>query len=126
TTAIDWFIIILILTQATFGLYIAFWDAYYNPVIRNDGSAIYASSWFTTDIGSWLRSLLVFDPDTSKIGGMPWAYQFHFANGLFIIAVFPFTRLMHLLSYPFRYMWRSYQVVIFNRVPYTRDHHWDK
>lgn len=126
TSTLDWFIIILILTQAIFGLYIAFWYSYYNPVVRDNGTAIYASSWFTSDIGGWLRSLLVFNPDISGVSGYPWALQFHFANGLFIIAIFPFTRLMHLLSYPFRYMWRSYQVVIFNRVPHTRDWHWDK
>ncbi|OLS23175.1 MAG: Respiratory nitrate reductase 2 gamma chain [Candidatus Heimdallarchaeota archaeon LC_2] len=123
TTTLDWFIIILILTQAVFGLYIAFWRAYYDPP---GGDVVYASSWFVSDIGGWLRSLLAFDPDIGTMTQFPWALKFHFANGLLIIAIFPFTRLMHMLSYPFRYMWRSYQVVIWNREPYTRDWHWDK
>lgn len=137
TTTLDWFIVILIIIQAILGLFLAFWVSYFVPEIRDDGTAIYASSWFTSDIGGWLTSLLAFNPDISGVTGHNHYWRvtdgvsidlikFHFANGLFIIAIFPFTRLMHLASYPFRYIWRSYQVVIWNRPPHTRDWHWDK
>ena len=125
TSSADWLILIALLVQACFGLWIAFWYSYYDPKFNNDADPIYASSWFTSDIGGWFKSLLAFDPQIDKVTGYGWQLQFHFINGLFIIAIFPFTRLVHLLSYPFRYMWRSYQVVIWNRQPYRKDGQWD-
>lgn len=137
TSTIDWVILVALLVQACFGLWIAFWNSQYVgwpsftdawPFIdakKAESGTIYASSWFTSDIGEWFRSLLAFNPQIDKVAGYEWQLQFHFINGLFIIAIFPFTRLVHLFSYPFRYIWRSYQVVIWNRPPYKRDWQWD-
>ena len=120
TSTIDWVMLVSLLVQASFGLWIAFWYSYYS---RED--PVYASSWFTSDIGEWFKSLLAFNPQIDKVTGYEWQLQYHFINGLFIIAIFPFTRLVHVFSYPFRYIWRSYQVVIWNRPPYKRDWQWD-
>ena len=41
-----------------------------------------------------------------------WLYKFHIFLGMVIVAVFPFTRLVHMLSVPIRYLWRpGYQIV---------------
>ena len=40
-----------------------------------------------------------------------WLYKLHIFLGLVIVALFPFTRLVHMLSIPFRYIWRPWQVV---------------
>jgi nitrate reductase gamma subunit len=36
-------------------------------------------------------------------------------GGFLLIAVFPFTRLVHAVTVPITYLWRPYQVVIWNR-----------
>jgi nitrate reductase gamma subunit len=36
-------------------------------------------------------------------------------NGFLVIALFPFSRLVHLIMFPFWYLWRPYQLVISNR-----------
>jgi len=41
-----------------------------------------------------------------------WLYKFHIFLGMVIVAIFPFTRLVHMLSVPVRYLWRpGYQIV---------------
>ena len=41
--------------------------------------------------------------------------QFHIIGAFVILALLPFTRLVHLLSLPYSYLWRPYQLVIWNR-----------
>jgi menaquinol-cytochrome c reductase iron-sulfur subunit len=36
-------------------------------------------------------------------------------NAFVVIGLFPFTRLVHLFTFPITYLWRSYQVVTWNR-----------
>jgi nitrate reductase gamma subunit len=44
--------------------------------------------------------------------GVHWLYKTHIFLGLVIVALFPFTRLVHMLSVPIRYLWRpGYQIV---------------
>jgi nitrate reductase gamma subunit len=44
--------------------------------------------------------------------GVHWLYKVHIFLGLVIVALFPFTRLVHMLSVPIRYLWRpGYQIV---------------
>jgi nitrate reductase gamma subunit len=41
-----------------------------------------------------------------------WLYKLHIFLGMVIVAIFPFTRLVHMLSVPIRYLWRpGYQIV---------------
>jgi nitrate reductase gamma subunit len=35
-------------------------------------------------------------------------------TGFLVIALFPFSRLVHLIMFPFWYLWRPYQLVIRN------------
>jgi nitrate reductase gamma subunit len=36
-------------------------------------------------------------------------------GGFMLIALFPFTRLVHMITFPITYLWRPYQVVIWYR-----------
>jgi len=41
-----------------------------------------------------------------------WLFKLHLFLGLTIFLLFPFTRLVHMLSAPVRYLWRpGYQIV---------------
>ncbi|MEF3351841.1 respiratory nitrate reductase subunit gamma [Paenibacillus sp. GYB006] len=61
-------------------------------------------------IGPWLRGVLIFRPDASLMSEVPLIFQIHVVLGLSLFAVFPFTRLVHMLSMPIKYLRRSYVV----------------
>ncbi|WP_424939491.1 respiratory nitrate reductase subunit gamma [Aliiroseovarius sp. S253] len=62
---------------------------------------------------SWAQGIFTFDgAAASYISDVSWIFKLHLFLGLTIILVFPFTRLVHMLSVPVRYIWRpGYQVV---------------
>lgn len=61
----------------------------------------------------WAQGIVTFDTRAaSYIAGASWIFKLHIFLGLTIFLVFPFTRLVHMLSAPVRYLWRpGYQVV---------------
>ena len=62
---------------------------------------------------AWAQGIFTFDPQAATyIAGAAWIFKLHIFLGLTIFLVFPFTRLVHMLSAPVRYLWRpGYQVV---------------
>ncbi|MCK0142284.1 respiratory nitrate reductase subunit gamma [Aliiroseovarius sp. F20344] len=62
---------------------------------------------------SWAQGIFTFDgAAASYIADVSLVFKLHLFLGLTIILVFPFTRLVHMLSAPVRYLWRpGYQVV---------------
>ncbi|MBT6510828.1 MAG: respiratory nitrate reductase subunit gamma [Rhodospirillaceae bacterium] len=62
---------------------------------------------------SWAQGIFTFDPAASSyIAGAHWIFKLHLFLGLTIFLIFPFTRLVHMLSAPVRYLWRpGYQIV---------------
>ena len=62
---------------------------------------------------AWAQGIFTFDTAAaSYIAGVSMVFKLHLFLGLTIFLVFPFTRLVHMLSVPVRYTWRSgYQVV---------------
>lgn len=61
-------------------------------------------------IGPWLRGVLMFRPDSTLMSTVPFIFKVHVVLGLSLFAVFPFTRLVHILSLPVKYLNRSYVV----------------
>jgi nitrate reductase gamma subunit len=45
---------------------------------------------------------------------MPWTIKYHVVGAFLIIALIPFTRLVHVLVLPLHYLVRPYQRVIWN------------
>lgn len=62
---------------------------------------------------SWAQGLYTLNISASThILDVHWIYKLHLFLGLTIFLVFPFTRLVHMLSVPVRFIWRpGYQVV---------------
>lgn len=62
---------------------------------------------------NWAQGIFTFDPNASGyILDVHPVFRAHLFLGLTILLVFPFTRLVHMLSAPVRYLWRpGYQVV---------------
>ena len=62
---------------------------------------------------SWAQGIFTFQSDAaSYVADVHWLFKAHLFLGLTIFLIFPFTRLVHMLSAPIRYLWRpGYQVV---------------
>lgn len=62
---------------------------------------------------SWAQGIFTFQGDAaSYVADVHPIFKLHLVLGLTILLLFPFTRLVHMLSAPVRYLWRpGYQVV---------------
>ncbi|AMV11017.1 respiratory nitrate reductase subunit gamma [Geobacillus stearothermophilus] len=71
---------------------------------------------YRTTIGPWFRGLLTFRPNPAYMEAVPLWFQIHILAAFGLFAVWPFTRLVHVFSFPLRYLQRSY-VVYRKRMP---------
>jgi nitrate reductase gamma subunit len=62
---------------------------------------------------TWSQSVITLNLNAwAMVVDVHWLYKTHIFLGLLITILFPFTRLVHMLSAPVRYLWRpGYQVV---------------
>lgn len=74
----------------------------------------WGTSWFAAEVTPYLWSLVKLHPDPSYIINLPWAFKLHMVTAFLLIAVFPFTRLVHILVAPNHYFLRKRQVVCWN------------
>jgi nitrate reductase gamma subunit len=104
TSLMDWVLLALLLAQCVLGLWTALFFRW-------------GSQWYLTTSVPWLASLAAIDPQIQYVTPLPLVIKLHFFLAFAITAVFPFTRLVHFISFPITYLWRPYQVVIWNRRP---------
>jgi len=89
----------------------------FTQILSGIGIAVFArwgSTWFAASITPYLRFVFALNPDLNVVNAMPWFVQVHIISAFFIIAVIPFTRFMHFLVAPIDYIWRDYQLVLWN------------
>jgi len=62
---------------------------------------------------NWAQGIFTFNPEAAGyVLDTNLIFKLHITLGLTIFVLFPFTRLVHMLSAPIRYIWRSgYQIV---------------
>jgi nitrate reductase gamma subunit len=101
TTRMDLVLELLLLVQVMLGLWIAL-------------GYRWGSSWFAADLSPYLTSLFTGDPNIVAVSALPLPIRFHIVAAWVIIAIFPFTRLVHLLVAPLHYIARPYQRVMWN------------
>ncbi|MDP4224209.1 MAG: respiratory nitrate reductase subunit gamma [Bacteroidota bacterium] len=75
----------------------------------------WGSTWFTEILTPYLRSVFYFKPDVNAVVALPVLIKIHIISAFILIGMIPYTRFIHFLVYPFDYLWRRYQVVIWNR-----------
>ena len=68
---------------------------------------------YRTCISPWFRSVLAMSPDVSLMADTPLIFKAHVILAMFTMILFPFTRLVHCLSFPFEYFMRS--AIIYRR-----------
>jgi nitrate reductase gamma subunit len=75
----------------------------------------WGSNWFAAFLTPYLRSIFVFNPNIDAVASVnSLSLQIHIVSAFVMIAIIPFTRFVHFLVYPVDYLWRNYQLVIWN------------
>lgn len=71
---------------------------------------------YRTTIAPWLRGLFIFQVQPELMATIPIGFKIHIYATFALYVVWPFTRLVHVFSFPLRYLKRSY-VIYKRRVP---------
>lgn len=101
TSYMDIVVYLILSVQIITGLWVAF-------------TARWGSVWFASVLSPYLESIFTFNPDIKAVSELPFIVKMHLVSAFTMIAIIPFTRFMHFLVFPFSYIWRSYQYVIWN------------
>jgi nitrate reductase gamma subunit len=102
TTPMDLVVLALLLISAVTGILIA-------TVYR------FGSFWFTGVFTPYLWSILTLNPRPELVAPLPWLIKLHVLNFFILLVIFPFSRLVHIVTYPAGYLLRPWQIVIWAR-----------
>jgi nitrate reductase gamma subunit len=58
-------------------------------------------------VSPWFRGIVALDPHASLLTGAPFLFQAHAFTAWLLLAIWPFTRLVHVWSVPLAYVGRS-------------------
>ncbi|MGH3720118.1 MAG: respiratory nitrate reductase subunit gamma [Pseudonocardiaceae bacterium] len=105
TSPVDWVALVLLTIVIVLG------------IIPTVGVTLLGGGYdYRMSVALWFRGLFVGDPDVAVIAHAPLIYQIHATAAWMILAVWPFTRLVHAWSYPLWYLWRPF-IIYRSRVP---------
>jgi nitrate reductase gamma subunit len=102
TSAMDWVLEVALLAEVGLGFLLAV-------------TYRWGSQWYLVTAVPWVLSILTFRPEVSFITSLPWLAKLHFFGAFVLVALFPFGRLLHLATSRLSYLFRPYQVVIWQR-----------
>jgi len=108
TSPMDWILLLVLAFQVLSGVGVALFERW-------------GALWYLSTAVPWLWSVVRLHPDTSSVTGLPVLIQAHILSGFVVILLFPFTRLVHVFAIPLEYLWRPYQVVVWNSHPRQPD-----
>lgn len=91
----------LILT-ATVGFSTIFWSI---------GHAEHGDATVMLRLAEYVQGVVLLQPNPELLRGLDSVYKLHIFLGLSVFLFFPFTRLVHIWSAPFGYLFRAYQIV---------------
>ncbi len=77
----------------------------------------WGSYWGTSVFVPYVRSLFEFQPEPGYVEPLPLVLKLHVLSFYAFLAVFPFSRLVHIVTLPLQYFFRPWQKVIANREP---------
>ena len=93
STPDDYIVLLLLILIAGFGLY------------QSAAELVFGISY---SVGPWIAGVFKLQPDASMVAGAPLVNKLHIVFALLFFAYFPFTKLVHVFSYPFGYMTRPF------------------
>ncbi len=91
TTPMDWVVLILLLAITSLGLI----------------NTLFVQYDYRDTVAPWFRGLWTFTPDFTLMEDVPFLLKLHIFLAFVLVAIFPFTRLVHILSIPFSYIFRK-------------------
>ena len=106
TTPMDIVVLAVLFVQIVSGLWIAI-------------GLRFGAAWATGVVVPYIWSLVVLQPKPELIAPFSVVLQIHIVAFWVFLAIFPFTRLVHILTYPIMYLTRPWQKVVAN-VPARR------
>ena len=107
TSPLDVAVLALILVQVVTGVWIAL-------------GYRWGSFWGTSVFVPYIWSLLTFQPQPELVAPLPFVLQLHAFSFFVFLAVFPFSRLVHIVTLPLGYLTRPWQKVVrMRREPYV-------
>ncbi|BBX75241.1 respiratory nitrate reductase subunit gamma [Mycobacterium shinjukuense] len=71
---------------------------------------VFASYNYRDTVSPWFRSLFSLHPAAELMAHTPWTFQLHALIVLALLAIWPYTRLVHMFSAPVGYLVRPYLV----------------
>jgi len=80
----------------------------------------WGAAWATATVVPYLRSVLVLNPDPTLVTDLPVLLRLHLVGAWLLVALLPFSRLVHALFFPLAWLWREPQVVIFSQTERPR------
>jgi nitrate reductase gamma subunit len=105
TSKMDWVVLFLLLVSVVTGVWTA--TAYR-----------FGSYWFTGVFTPYLLSLITLQPRLDIVAPLPFIIKLHVLNFFVLMAIFPFSRLVHIFTYPLGYLIRPWQIVVRGRRNY--------
>ena len=102
SSSMDYVVLILLLVSVLTGVIVA-------TTYR------FGSYWFTGIFTPYLWSILTLQPRPELVAPLPWVIKLHVINFFVLLALFPFSRLVHIITYPLGYLLRPWQIVIWAR-----------
>lgn len=98
----DIFILIWLMLTLILGL---------STTVVSAGHAAHGNADVMMTLASWAKSVVLFAPQPELVSKVESIFRWHLVFGMTIFVVFPFTRLVHIWSFPFGYAMRAYQIV---------------
>ncbi len=98
TTSADLIVLLLLIAQVGLGVVSA---------LRLGHGAV----WATGTVVPYLWGLFTLRPELAYVADFPPVFKLHLIGAWLLLLLFPFTRLVHVISLPLGYLWRAPQVV---------------
>jgi nitrate reductase gamma subunit len=99
TSPVDWVALILLAIVIALG------------IAETVGTGLLGGGYnYRQSVALWFRGLFVANPDVDAIAHAPFIYQLHATAAWAVLAVWPFSRLVHAWSAPVWYLWRPFIV----------------
>jgi nitrate reductase gamma subunit len=102
TSPLDGLVLGALLVQAGTGLWIGY-------------SLRWGSGWYLHTAAPWLASLVRLEPEIGAMAVLPPLVKVHAIGAFVLLALVPFTRLLHAFVWPVGYLWRAPQLVLWRR-----------
>lgn len=75
----------------------------------------FGSYWFAGIFSPYIVSIFTLAPRLDLVTPLPWTIKLHVLNFFVLLALLPFSRLVHIVTYPLGYLVRPWQIVIWYR-----------